>query len=455
MIKFGTDGIRGIYNTDLTDKIAFLVGKAISSKNKQCIVLIARDTRVSGKNLKDALSVGLILGNAKVIDIGISTTSSVSYLVPILKCDYGVMITASHNSFEYNGIKVFDNKGVKIDSDFQHYIEDFINNNLEEINFEQLFNENKYQLKNVKYARKSIKKYVNFIQNQLKTDNFKTKRKLKVVIDCANGSSYQLAKEVFNQQFLDVLFINDLCIGNLINKDCGAVFTKNLSKTILERKADFGFAFDGDADRFVCVDSKGKIVDGDKILLFYALFFKKHNLLKNNAVVGTKYTNKKLQLILKQNGINYFDAGVGDTEIVKMLTSKDLPIGGENSGHYIFKQLLNTGDGMLSAIMLINSYLENRKLFKKILKTKFYYNENVKVKFENKIKENLIDDFLKSEEFNKMLKNNKRLFVNCEYFLRKSGTEPVIRINVQSKKIKTTKKVALLIKDTLQNYLKN
>lgn len=454
MIKFGTDGIRGIYGKDLTDEIAFLVGKALGLLKSNCKVLIATDTRISGKKLKNAVCLGLINNKAKVLDIGISTTPSVAFLTAMLKCDFGVMITASHNSFEYNGIKVFNKQGLKIDVQTQQIIEQTINKELNLINYEKIFIDNKYQLKNVKYARKHITKYIDFLKNQFKTTYFRNNVKIKLVVDCANGSSYQLAKDVFNQNFLEVVYINSYNNGKLINKDCGATSTQSLGKAVVLNKADFGFAFDGDADRFVAVNKKGENIDGDILLLIYGLFLKKQNLLNNNVVVGNKYTNKKLKEIFEKHKICLKVTGVGDALIMQLLNEKNYSLGGENSGHYIFKKILLAGDGILSAIIFLNCYVQNKKLLKKLLSTKLLHCQNIKVKIEKCIDENFVNNYENSEEFKSIYNKYEKTFKRTYYFLRKSGTEPVIRINVQGKKLKDVLLVTKLLEQSLLSFKK-
>ena len=454
MIKFGTDGIRGIYGKDLTDEIAFLVGKVLGSLKTGCKVLVATDTRVSGKNLKNAVCLGFINNKANVLDIGISTTPSVAFLTTILKCDFGVMITASHNSFEYNGIKVFNKQGLKIDAKTQQFIEQTINKELKTTIYEKVFIDNKYQLKNVKYARKHIKKYIYFLKNQFKINYFNNKFKVKLVVDCANGSSYQLAKDVFNQNFLDVVYINSCNNGKLINKECGATNTQSLGKAVVLNKADFGFAFDGDADRFVAVNKKGENIDGDILLLIYGLFLKQQNLLNGNVVVGNKYTNQKLKQVFAKHNINFEESGVGDTLIMQLLNEKNYSLGGESSGHYIFKNILMAGDGMLSAIIFLNCYAQNKRLVKKLLSTKLMHNNNIKIQIEKDVEEDCVINYKNSEEFKSVYNKYEKKFKKTYYFLRKSGTEPVIRINVQGKKLKDVLLVTKLLKQSLLTFIK-
>lgn len=474
MIKFGTDGIRGIYGEQLTSDIALKIGYALGTIKKQVKVLVGKDTRLSGTELECELIKGISYAGGKVKRLLIVPTACMSYAVKKLNYDYAVMITASHNSWEYNGIKIFDNQGDKIDNDTESIIENIINDKEILVKLEDLLNDNQSQeyrkiaLKNVKNIKKTLKfneflinfkRNLNNVDRDIVNDFTKYLRKhftckhmpFTVVIDCDYGSNYKLAKKVFNLLFDKVIYLHDKKCGGKINEKCGATNTLKLRERVISENADFGIAFDGDADRFVAVDDKGNEVDGNKLLYLYPKYLKGKKALKNNTAVGTVYSNTKIIELLKKEQIDWINSEVGDKKVAKIMRDKNLSFGGEESGHYIFGDILPTGDGLLSAIMLCNILFESKSTLSKLTDFKLNYFLKESVKFD---KEKQSINIFENNKFVEELESIKNSGKNkVEIVVNKSGTEPVYRVVVQSKNEKSAKEYMKIVKNLIKTAL--
>lgn len=418
---FSTDGIRDVVGKKLDSKLAYDCGNALSNVNKKIKIVIGRDTRISGSYLTQSLALGIIAGGGDVIDVGICTTPCVAYLTKQQKADYGVVISASHNAPNYNGIKIFNSKGYKISEQDEELLE----SNFPFKKLVESLSMGKYE-----YKTKLLKKYQDFLVS------FAKKCNLKIVLDCGYGASFALAPLIFKKISPNIITINCKNKGELINVDCGAVNVKQLASCVLSNKADIGFAFDGDADRLIVVDEKGNEVDGDILLYIFATYFKKKNMLKNNVVVGTVYTNIAVENALKNKNIRLYRALVGDKYVSESMQNLNSSLGGEKSGHIIFGNYSTTGDGILSAILLLNilsetnskvSNLNNVHMCPQIIKN--VYVENKDYIMQSKILSKMICDF------QNVLGNSSRICV------RASGTEPKIRIMIESKKSRMAKKM--------------
>lgn len=409
---FGTDGIRGKVFEKLTPELAFRVGNAIARGGEKIKVVIGKDTRISGDILSYSLTCGILAGGGDVCDLGIITTPGVAYITKG-NFDYGVMITASHNPAEYNGIKIFDKKGEKIDEK-------------EELNIENRIDEIKFCPHNEigKYSSKKClkRKYVDYLlsQSDASFDKFK------IVVDCANGASENIAPAVFKSLGAEVVAINTGRDGSKINRNCGAMFPQQLSETVLTQKADLGFAFDGDADRLVVVDDKGKLLDGDDLLFLFAKYLKSRNMLKNDAIVVTDMSNMGLDIALKKEGINVIRTQVGDKYVAEAMR-QGFNLGGEQCGHIIIGDTLTSGDGILAGILLLKILSTKYSKLSRIRRFKPFF--QIKRDFISKNKELI----LKNEELMRCLsKIKENLADRGRILLRSSGTEEKIRLLIET-----------------------
>ena len=412
---FGTDGLRGRVNEDLTQSIAYKIGNALSFLKENPTVIIGSDTRISNTYLTLSVASGAMSGGAKVIDVGVLPTAGVAFLTKTLKADYGIVISASHNSGEYNGIKVFNSDGYKLSDKEEEQIErcfirEKINNFPNIGTYEQNFNL-------VKLYKKHL---ISCSENSLKGKV--------IVLDGAYGAAHRIAPEVFRKLGASVIAANCVNDGLKINENCGAVCPENLVRRVYRYKADMGFAFDGDADRLIAVDEKGNIIDGDKIIFGLAKYLKSKNALKSNTVVGTSHTNMAIEEDLKNNQINFIRTDIGDKYVLAKLIEKNLSLGGEQSGHVIIKDLTTTGDGILTAIIVANMVINMNTTMSEVFKLNLYPQVNKNVIVEDKLR--IINNEELGREvasFNLKLANKGRLMI------RASGTEPKIRVMVESK----------------------
>lgn len=421
---FGTDGLRGKVNEDLSFNIAYKIGNALSILKENPTVLIGSDTRISNTYLTLAVASGAMSGGAKVIDVGVIPTAGVAYLTRKIKADYGIVISASHNSGEYNGIKIFNSDGYKLSDKEEERIERcFIR---EKVNafpdigtYEQNFN-----------LSKLYKNYlVKASENSLKG--------LTVVLDGAYGASHRIAPDVFRKLGASVIAANCVNDGKKINENCGALYPENLVKRVFRYKADVGFAFDGDSDRLIAVDEKGNIIDGDMIIYGLAKYLKKQGKLKKDAVVGTSHTNMAIEEDLANEGIELIRTDIGDKYVLSKLIEKDLSLGGEQSGHVIIKDYATTGDGILTAIIVANMIIKEKVTMSEALKIDLYPQVNKNVVVEDKFR------IMNSEELGKVVaKYNAELGSGGRIMIRASGTEPKIRVMVESKNKELNENIA-------------
>ena len=413
-VFFGTDGLRGKVNEDLTFDIAYKVGNGLTILKEKPTILVGCDTRVSNTYLTLGLAGGAISGGANVIDVGVMPTAGVAYLTRKIKADYGVVISASHNSGEYNGIKIFDKNGYKLGDKEENRIERcFIRNKINDND-----NIGKYQ-QDYNLGKLYKKFLIGASENSLKGKT--------IVLDCAYGASHRIAPEVFKKLGANVIASNCVYNGKKINENCGALYPENLIKKVFRYKADFGFAFDGDADRIIAVDENGGIIDGDKIIYALSKNFKKNGNLKSNCVVGTSHTNIAIEENLKKEGINLIRTDIGDKYVLAKMLEMDLSLGGEQSGHVIISDLSTTGDGILTAILIANMLVSKDLKMSKAFDIKLYPQENKSVFVRDKFR------VMNNEELNKeVAKQNQELGTSGRLLIRASGTEPKIRVMVES-----------------------
>ena len=420
---FGTDGIRGIANTELGCDKAMTIGRAtaiVLSKGleKRPTVIIGSDTRASSEMLGAAVSAGICSAGANVIMLGVVPTPAVAYLVNLYKADAGVMISASHNPFEYNGIKIFNSDGFKLPDELEEEIEDIILG-VEDVNFAPPTGGD---LGRITFKQDSVELYLEHVKSTTEA-SFDG---LNIAIDCANGSSSVSAEKLFVELGANVHMLSNHPNGTNINKDCGSTHMERLQKYVLDNKLDCGLAFDGDADRFLCVDELGNIVDGDMIMAVCALDMKKNGKLAGNTVVGTIMTNFGFTKFCDEQDIRFIATKVGDRFVLEEMNICGYALGGEQSGHIIFRDFATTGDGQLTAVQLLSIMVKEKKSLSKlasVMKKAPQTMVNLKISANGKILF-YTDAIIKKaiDDASAELGSTGRIVV------RPSGTEPLIRV---------------------------
>ena len=433
---FGTDGARGIAGSELTADLAMKIGASaayVLSENKKIKVIVGMDTRYSGNMLACAVNAGLLSMGADVIFVGVVPTPAVSFLVTHLNADMGVMISASHNPAKYNGIKLFNNKGYKLADEIEEKIEYYI---LDE-KLPECTNIGRYErdenLKN---------KYINFLYTLANDYNG-----LKVVVDCANGSASATAPTLFEKLNVNAEIIFDNPDGVNINDNCGSTHLDALISKVKEVQADLGIAYDGDADRCLLVTNDGDVIDGDYVLAICGKYLKEKGRLNNNAIVGTVMSNLGLRKFCESENINFVATKVGDRYILEEMLNKDYVIGGEQSGHVIFKEYANTGDGELTSLMVLNILSERKCKLSELASIMDKYPQvlvNVNVTKEGKT------SFGEDAEINVLIKKyEEELNGDGRILIRASGTENLIRVMIEGKNTEEISRMANDIADLI------
>lgn len=422
MKYFGTDGFRGEANKDLNMYHALKIGRFIGDyfrKNGNGKIVIGKDTRRSSYMFESALAAGITSSGSDAYLLHVTTTPSVSYAIRSDHFDCGVMITASHNPFYDNGIKLINSHGEKMDDDFLEKLEEYIDSDIKDIDLavdEQIGRTSDYIV--------GRNRYIAFLI-QTVTKSFKG---YKVGLDCANGASFTIAKSVFDALGAETHVINDQPNGYNINVESGSTNIKHLQKYVIENKLDCGFAYDGDADRCIGVDSQGNVMDGDTILYICGKYLKKENALETNTIVTTVMSNIGLYKALDDEKIQYTKTPVGDKYVYQDMSENGHSLGGEQSGHIIFAKYGNTGDGILTSLMMMEAMIENKTDFATMRKELKIYPQvlkNVRVKSK---KETLNNQAVK----NICQKVEKDLYKKGRVLVRQSGTEPLIRVMVEA-----------------------
>ncbi len=420
---FGTDGFRGEANVDLTAMHAFKVGRFLGwyyGRFHKCSVAIGKDTRRSSYMFEDALAAGLTSTGADVYLLHVTTTPSVSYIVKTEDFDCGIMISASHNPFYDNGIKLINGKGEKMEQEVIDEVEKYIDADFDTVPYvtgEKIGRTVDY------FAGRN--RYMGYLMTLAKHSY----RNLKVGLDCSNGSASSIAKGVFDALGAETYVINNQPNGTNINNNCGSTHIEILQQYVKDNHLDVGFAYDGDADRCLCIDDQGNIVDGDLILYVAGVYLKQNGELDNNTVVTTIMSNIGLYKAFDAVGINYEKTDVGDKYVYECMNKNDYRLGGEQSGHIIFSKYATTGDGILTSIKLMEVMISSKKKMSELTSPVTIYPQslkNIKVisKPEARADEDVQAEVKKVEE---ILGNEGRIL------LRESGTEPVIRVMVEAK----------------------
>ena len=438
---FGTDGFRGEANVVLNVMHAYKVGRFLGyyyGKEHKARIVIGKDTRRSSYMFEDALSAGLTASGADVYLIHVTTTPSVSYVVRSEDFDCGIMISASHNPYYDNGIKILNGLGHKLEAKVEKMIEDYIDGPDDAIPFAT-----KDAIGRTTDYTVGRNRYIGYLMS-LATRSFKDMR---VGLDCANGSAYEIAKGVFDALGAKTYVINNHPDGTNINTNCGSTHIEVLQSFVKENNLDVGFAFDGDADRCLAVDNKGNVVDGDLILYVCGTYLKEKGELNNNTVVTTVMSNLGLYKAFDKKGISYEKTAVGDKYVYENMMQNDHIIGGEQSGHIIFSKYAATGDGILTALMIMEVILTKKTPLSDLTREVTIFPqllENVRVTDKNAAMEDP-DVLAAAKQVEEELGTNGRIL------LRQSGTEPLVRVMVEAETdalcAKYVKQVADVVKE--------
>lgn len=445
---FGTDGVRGIANESLTPELALQIGRAAAmvlikeSKSDKPTVLIGRDTRASGDMLEAALTAGFTSVGCNVLSVGVVPTPAVAYLVCEYGCEAGVMISASHNPCEYNGIKIFQKTGYKLDDAIEEEIESIILDNSQEIPV-MLGG----QVGNRLYCKTAVKDYVDHVVStaSVRFDG------LSIALDCANGSASVCAKDIFTALGAKCLMLSDTPDGVNINNNCGSTHPEELMRFVKDAGLDLGLAFDGDADRMLAVDENGELVDGDKVIAICSKRMKEEGRLAKNTAVVTVMSNMGFFKFCKENDIDCAKTAVGDRYVLERMIKDGYNIGGEQSGHVIFLDYATTGDGELSGVQLIETVVKSGKKLSELARIMRVYPQvliNVAVTPEGKQKYNNDEYIISAVQQAEMeLSGEGRVLV------RVSGTEPLVRVMLEGADIEQITKLGNSIADVVRARL--
>lgn len=441
---FGTDGARGVAITELTCETAMNIGRAAAivltkrTKHKPTI-FIGKDTRISSDVLEAALAAGICSVGANVQILGVVPTPAVAALVQQKKADAGVMISASHNSFEFNGIKLFSSTGYKLSDEIEEEIEELILDKPQEM---KLVSDG--EVGKITYYRDAQTDYIRYIMKCIKGNL----TGLRIALDCANGSASATAKRLFEGLGASVYIINASPNGVNINDNCGSTHINNLMQFVVDKKCHAGLAFDGDADRCLAVDEKGELVDGDKLIAICAKAYKEKGKLKKDTAVVTVMSNLGFKYFAKDNDIKMQTTKVGDRYVLEKMLEGGYNLGGEQSGHIIFLDEANTGDGQLSGAKVLEILAESGKKMSELASVMEHFPQvmiNVKISPRNKEvwkNDSQITDLI--EQYESELGDSGRILV------RESGTEPLIRVMLEGRDFSQINKFAVAIADKIR-----
>lgn len=444
---FGTDGARGVANSELTCELAMKIGRAAAMVlTESCAhkpkVLIGMDTRASSHMLASAISAGLCSVGADVLIIDVVPTPAVAFLVKEYDYDAGVMISASHNPCEYNGIKIFQGNGYKLPDELENEIEEII---LDETKVPPVVLGG--DVGKISFSSKAVDDYI-FHLAMTADGDFKG---MKIALDCANGSASVTARALFTRLGAKCCIINETPNGTNINENCGSTHLEQLQKFVVENKCDIGFAFDGDADRLLVVDENGEVVDGDKIIAVCSKFMKENNKLKNNTAVVTVMSNMGFFKFCEKNGINCVKTKVGDRYVLEEMVKNGYIIGGEQSGHIIFLDYATTGDGQMSAIQVLNVLKSTGKKISELAsEMQVYPQVLINVRVSNFGKARLDKD----EEVQLAIREaSEELGDTGRVLVRVSGTEPLVRVMLEGEDYNQIKSLAESIAKVIEERL--
>jgi len=444
---FGTDGVRGVANEELTPLLAMQLGQAgayvLTKENKhKPTIMVGCDTRISGDMLANALMAGVCSVGANAVFVGVVPTPAVAYLTKKYRVDAGVVISASHNPVEFNGIKFFDGNGYKLPDSMEDEIEQLINDNMQGIKFPLGAGIGK-----VKYRTDAREEYINHSIKSVPVDL----NGMKIVVDCAEGAAYYTSVETLKELGADVVAIHNTPDGTNINANCGSTHMQELMARVVYEKANLGLAFDGDADRMLAVDENGKMVDGDEIMAIVGNHMKQTGTLKKDTVVATVMSNLGFFLMAKENKIHAEQTKVGDRYVLERMREIGANLGGEQSGHVIFLDENTTGDGLLSALHLLQVVVETGKPLSELAKIMNVLPQAlVNAAVPNHKKDSYMDY---PEIADSIAKLTAKFAGEGRVLIRPSGTEPLVRVMIEGKDQKMieedAKQLAALIQDVM------
>ncbi len=444
---FGTDGVRGIANIELTGDLAYNLGRAgafvLTKETKQAPrILVGTDTRISADMLESALVAGICSVGAHAVLVGVVPTPAVAYLVRKYRLDAGVVISASHNPVEYNGIKFFNSEGYKLRDALEDEIEDIILNHPE-----KLPSPTGQNVGTKSVAEDALDDYIAYLQTTTNAsfDN------IKVAIDCANGASYKAAPITLLNLGARLSIIHNEPDGTNINENCGSTHIQNLCALVQENGADVGFAFDGDADRCLAVDENGNLIDGDKILAICGQHMKQLGLLNKDTIVGTVMSNLGLTIMGNKQGISIIQTKVGDRYVLEEMMQYGYNLGGEQSGHVIFLDYNTTGDGILTAIQFLTVMKQTGKKASELAETMETMPQVLVNARVNNAKKN---DYLEIPEIRSTIEAlNKQFEGEGRVLIRTSGTEPLVRVMIEGKNQELMQREAELLAKIIEENL--
>lgn len=424
---FGTDGVRGVAGSELTIQLATKLGQAgayvlTKEQSHQPTIIVGCDTRISGGMLANALMAGICSVGANAVYVGVMPTPAVAYLTRKHKVDAGVVISASHNPMEFNGIKFFNGEGYKLSDALEDEIEELINNDMEDVVFPTGSGVGK-----IDYRFDIKEEYVEFMKKSVPIDL----KGMKIVVDCAEGAAYYTSVKTLTDLGAEVVALHVSPDGTNINANCGSTHMEELRARVVYEKADVGLAFDGDADRMLAVDELGNLVDGDKLMAICANYMKKRGTLKQNTIVATVMSNLGLFLMGEEKGIHIEKTKVGDRYVLENMRENGYNIGGEQSGHIIFLDENTTGDGLLSALHLLQVMVETGESLSDLASIMEVLPQAlVNAKVPNHKKENFADYSEIAEAIEEV---EKKFAGEGRVLIRPSGTEPLVRVMIEGK----------------------
>ena len=444
---FGTDGVRGIANEELTPLLAMQLGQAgayilTREKEHKPTLMVGCDTRISGNMLANALMAGACSVGANCIFVGVIPTPAIAYLTRKYKVDAGVVISASHNPVEFNGIKFFDGNGYKLSDDLEDEIDALIKNNMQGVKFPTGSGVGK-----VKYRTDAREEYINHAMRAVPVEL----NGVKIVVDCAEGASYYTSVETLKEMGAEVVAIHNNPDGTNINANCGSTHMEELQARVVYEKADVGLAFDGDADRLLAVDAEGKVIDGDQIMAIVGNYMKEKGTLKQNTVVVTVMSNLGFFLMAEKNGILAEQTKVGDRYVLERMREIGASLGGEQSGHIIFLDENTTGDGLLSALHLLEVMVDTGKPLAELAGVMEVLPQAlVNAKVANHKKENYLEYPEISDAIDEL---TKRFAGEGRVLIRPSGTEPLVRVMIEGKDKKLIQREAEKLAGLIQDIM--
>ena len=444
---FGTDGVRGVANEELTPLLAMQLGQAgayvlTKEKEHKPTIMVGCDTRISGDMLANALMAGVCSVGANAVYVGVMPTPAIAYLTKKYKVDAGVVISASHNPVEFNGIKFFDGNGYKLSDELEDEIEALIKSNMKDVKFPT-----GAQVGKIKYRTDAREEYINHSIKAVPVDL----SNLKIVVDCAEGASFYTSFEALKELGANIIAIHNMPDGTNINANCGSTHMEELQARVVYEKANVGLAFDGDADRLLAVDEKGEIIDGDQIMAIIGNHMKNKGTLKKDTIVVTVMSNLGFTIMARENGINTEQTKVGDRYVLERMREIGASLGGEQSGHVIFLDENTTGDGLLSALHLLEVMVDTGKPLSELA--------NIMTVLPQALVNALVpnhkkDSYMEYPDIAEAIaKLEEKFSGEGRVLIRPSGTEPKVRVMIEGKNQDEINKDAKELAELIQNTI--